>query len=201
MEVLERASGARMHTALYRPFAIEGSAITAALLRDITQFLTRCSRSLAGAFLGLLNNRSFKSRLALVGQVSLQRSVAYGLSGILARSAGLLCDLRVQSPAPYGLYRSIALRTFLGRRGDNFDRFLIRVKEVAEGFRTLAQLLQRLGGRGQQLSALGHSEVAFSEGRTFLNRGCYWVSACRIILALVWLEGVAERLAEERSGF
>ena len=74
MELCEQASGARMHTALYRPFAFDMTAFSSLFVRELSQFLTRCSRSLAGSFLGLLNNRSLKSRLSFVGQLSLTKA-------------------------------------------------------------------------------------------------------------------------------
>jgi NADH-quinone oxidoreductase subunit D len=144
MELCEQASGARMHTALYSPFAFDTTVFTGVFLRELGQFLTRCGRSLAGAFLGLLNNRSFKSRLSFVGQLSLHKVHTYGVTGLVARSCGGFFDLRLQPSVDYGLYRELALRTFVGRRGDNLDRFLLRVKEVSEGFRLLAQTLQAL---------------------------------------------------------
>lgn len=144
MEVCERASGARMHTALYKPFSFDATVFNAALVQDLLQFLSRCGRSLSGAFLGLLNNRSFKSRLSFIGQVSQSRAQSYGLSGLMLRSGGVFSDLRAQGRQSYGLYRNLSLRIFLGKRGDNLDRFIIRVKETAESFRLLSQLLQRL---------------------------------------------------------
>lgn len=155
LEVCERVSGARMHTALYRPFTFDTTVLARGLFQDIIQFLTRCSRSLAGAFLGLLQNRSFKTRLSYIGQVSSVRAITYGISGILARSSGFFCDLRLQDAGAYRLYRSLSLRTFLGRRGDNYDRFLIRVKETAEGFRLLSQVTQILFAGTTQSSPAG----------------------------------------------
>lgn len=130
-----------MHTALYRPFFFDFSIFTGSFLNELAQFLTRCSRSLSGAFLGLLNNRSLKSRLSGVGQVSRAKVQTYGLSGILARSAGVFTDQRYFNNTLAG-HATIASRTFLGKRGDNLDRFLLRVKETAESFRVLSQSLQ-----------------------------------------------------------
>jgi NADH-quinone oxidoreductase subunit D len=148
MEVCERASGARMHTALYRPYEIDATVLTGELLRDLTTFLGRCSRSLAGAFLGLLNNRSFKSRLSFIGQISSTQVATYGITGLIARSAGWMTDLRMQTfnGGLGGMYRTFSLRVFLGRRGDNFDRFMLRVKEAAESFKLIAQVLTGLTG-------------------------------------------------------
>jgi len=130
-----------MHTALYRPFFFDFSVFTGSFINELAQFLTRCSRSLSGAFLGLLNNRSLKSRLSNVGQVSKLKVQTYGLSGILARSAGVFSDQRYFNSSS-GSHTVASSRTFLGKRGDNLDRFLIRVKETAESFRVLSQTIQ-----------------------------------------------------------
>jgi NADH:ubiquinone oxidoreductase subunit D len=145
-ELFEGLSGARMHTGLHRPFDFDFTVLSRRFLLELSRLLGRCGRALAGAFLGLLNNRAFKTRLALVGQLSSSRLREYGITGVIARSAGLGVDLRRQGVGAYGAYSGLAVRTFLGRRGDNLDRFLGRVKEVAESFRLIAQLLQGLLG-------------------------------------------------------
>jgi len=169
MEVCEQASGARMHTALYRPFSFDFSIFSGTLLRELGHFLTRCGRSLAGAFLGLLNNRGLKSRLSFVGQLSLAKARAHGVTGLIARSCGGLYDLRLQAQGGYTHYRSLAFRLFLGRRGDNLDRFLLRVKEVAEAFRLLSQCMQAL--TPQPASVVGAlSPVTVSREVTYIQR-------------------------------
>jgi len=142
MALFEQASGARMHTSLYRPFEFDLTPLTGVFFRELTALLTRCGRSLAGAFLGLLANRSLRTRLATVGQLSTQRTRVYGISGLIAPSAGFLLDRRLQRAPNYGVYGALTFRLFLGRRGDNLDRFLLRVKESVEAFRLLSQLVQ-----------------------------------------------------------
>jgi NADH:ubiquinone oxidoreductase subunit D len=104
----------------------------------------RCSRSLSGAFLGLLNNRILKSRLASVGMFSASKLNNYSISGIMARGAGLRRDLRLRRCGFYGAYWYLSFRSFMGRRGDNLDRFIIRIKEVLESFRIISQVLGTL---------------------------------------------------------
>lgn len=144
MELFERVSGARMHTALYRPFTVDLTPLTGGFFRDLAYFLTRCGRSLSGAFLGLLHNRVIKTRLAMLGQISKNKALSHGISGVIARSTGLCVDLRLTSAQGYGAYRGLTFRTFLGRRGDNLDRFLLRIKEVVESFRLISQASQML---------------------------------------------------------
>jgi NADH-quinone oxidoreductase subunit D len=144
MELFERVSGARMHTALYRPFTVDLSPLTRGFFADLAHFLTRCGRSLSGAFLGLLHNRIMKTRMGLLGQISKSKVTAHGITGVVARSAGLCTDLRLSTTPGYGAYRALTFRTFLGRRGDNLDRFLLRIKETVESFRLISQALQAL---------------------------------------------------------
>ena len=89
MEVFEQASGARMHTALYKPFEVDFSYINSGLFLEIAAFLTKASRAVAGAFLGLLSNRSLRTRLSFVGQISQSKVLGYGITGLIARSSGL----------------------------------------------------------------------------------------------------------------
>jgi NADH-quinone oxidoreductase subunit D len=144
MELFERVSGARMHTALYRPFTVDLSPLSRGFFADLAHFLTRCGRSLSGAFLGLLHNRVMKTRLAMLGQITRAKASAHGITGVVARSSGLCVDLRLTPGVGYGAYRALTFRTFMGRRGDNLDRFLLRIKETVEAFRLISQVSQAL---------------------------------------------------------
>lgn len=144
MEIFERISGARMHTALYKPYDFDWTVLNRSFFLDVSRFLMRCGRSLSGAVMGLLNNRILKSRLGSVGMISQTKVFNYGISGIIARSAGVRKDLRLGRGSFYGAYWYLSFRTFLGRRGDNLDRFLIRVKETFECFRLVGQAVSVL---------------------------------------------------------
>jgi NADH-quinone oxidoreductase subunit D len=157
MELFERVSGARMHTALYAPYHYDFSTLTTRFWLDCVSFLNKASRALSGAFLGLLHNRALKSRLGGVGQLSPLKLRAYGITGVIARSAGLLTDLRLHPTRAYSAYRALSFRTFIGRRGDNFDRFLLRVKEVVEAFRLVSQAVSLLRPNSAPLLSLALS--------------------------------------------
>lgn len=161
MEFFERASGARMHTALYRPFFCDLSPLTTVFFRDVARFLTRSARALSGAFLGLLNNRSLKTRFATVGQLSSTKLKHYGITGLIARSAGINTDLRFEKQQNYGVYQSLTFRSFLGKKGDNWDRFLLRIKETIESFRIIAQVLTTLN-KNNHLIAENSTKAPFT---------------------------------------
>jgi len=144
MEFFERVTGARMHTAIYRPYDFDWTVFSRSLFLDMSKFLMRCSRSLSGAFLGLLNNRILKSRLASVGMLSPVKMLNYSITGVTGRSSGLRKDLRLKRGTWYGAYWYLTFRSFMGRRGDNLDRFIIRIKETLESFRLVSQTLGTL---------------------------------------------------------
>lgn len=141
MEFFERLSGARMHTALYKPNWFDVTNLTELFFLDLSKFLLKCSRTVNGAFLGLLNNRILKSRLASVGSIQINKINNYGITGIIGRSGGVKDDLRLKKVNNYGSYWYLSFRTFLGKKGDNYDRFLIRIKEILESFRIISQIL------------------------------------------------------------
>ncbi len=65
----------------------------------------------------------------------------WGISGVLARSAGIRRDLRLNWGETYGCYYYLQVRSFLGDRGDCYDRFLIRMREMAESAHIILQVL------------------------------------------------------------
>ncbi len=144
MEFFERVSGARMHTALYKPNSFDLTTINDIFFLDLSKFLLKCSRTINGAFLGLLNNRILKSRLSNIGSIQISKINNYGITGIISRSSGIKDDLRLKKINNYGSYWYLSFRTFLGKKGDNYDRFLIRIKEILESFRLISQVINTI---------------------------------------------------------
>ena len=95
MELYERLSGARMHTALYQPFKINGYYFSKKIINDIIFLINRGSRYVSGSFLALLNSKSMKTRLSGVGIFSKKKILNYGVTGIIARASGLSFDTRL----------------------------------------------------------------------------------------------------------
>lgn len=142
MEYYEKVSGARMHTALLKPFGLTANLYMNNFLLDSIFLLNRGSRFINGSFLGLLNNRALKSRLSGVGFFSQSKIKRYGVTGVIARSAGICIDLRLLSTNALGLsYNCVTLRSFIGKKSDCYDRFLVRAKEIIESFKIINQCL------------------------------------------------------------
>lgn len=155
MELFERVSGARMHTALYRPFSFSDYWYYRDLDKDLLFIVNRGSRFISGSFLGLLNNKSFKTRLAGIGRLSKKKALSYGLSGIIARGVGLPIDLRIAGKLSYTqLFSNLSIRSFTGIQGDCYDRFIIRAKESLESFRVVIQLTALIPNQKPRSSSL-----------------------------------------------
>lgn len=79
-----------------------------------------------------------------VGTIGINDAIAYGVSGPIARSVGLRKDLRLSRSETYASYWYLTLTSYLGRRGDSYDRFLIRVREMYESVNIVFQVLSNL---------------------------------------------------------
>jgi NADH dehydrogenase (ubiquinone) Fe-S protein 2 len=144
MEFYERVSGARMHAAFYRPNDIDWTGLNHQFFLDVSLFARDCFKSLTEIYAVLTTNNIWKSRLVGVGSVTFKDSLSYGLSGPVIRSAGLKKDIRFLRSETYASYWFLSLNSFLGKRGDSYDRFLIRVREMYESINIVFQVLSNL---------------------------------------------------------
>jgi len=150
MEFFEKLSGARMHTALYRPFQVGVDFLFKNTISDLLILVERGSRVVAGSFLALLSNKTFRSRCAGIGTFSKKKIFSYGIQGVIARACGVSLDSRLGLGSPsYSTYSSLSFRTFLGKKSDCLDRFVVRGREVVESYRLILQCLTLCTGVDQ----------------------------------------------------
>lgn len=159
MELFERVSGARMHTAMYRPFSVSTDYFFATLIKDTLFLIRRSSRIISGAFLGLLNNRAFRSRCSNVGIFSIKKLENYGITGVIGRASGLAIDSRLGlGSLSYAAYPSLAFNTFIGKSGDCYDRFIVRSRELFESMSIVLQLITKLNTTKQTMGNKNRSK-------------------------------------------
>lgn len=92
---------------------------------------------------GLLErNRIFIDRVRGTGILPRERLISYGITGPVARAAGINYDVR--KAFPYLVYDEIEFEVPLGECGDNFDRFLVRVEEIYQSFKIIDQCFKLL---------------------------------------------------------
>jgi NADH dehydrogenase (ubiquinone) Fe-S protein 2 len=151
MEFYERVSGARMHAAYIRPGGLS-SDFPVELLSDIKVFSLNFSDRLAEIEEMLTNNRIWKERLIDVGVVSHKQAVDWGFSGVMLRSTGIAWDLRKNMP--YDYYQHLNFDVPVGSKGDCYDRYLLRIEEMAQSLRIINQVIDELDNKIYEFSSV-----------------------------------------------
>jgi NADH-quinone oxidoreductase subunit D len=90
----------------------------------------------------LTRNRIFVDRMSGVGRLSQEDAISYSLTGPLLRATGVNYDVRKQ--CPYLFYDQVDFEVPLGSRGDNYDRFLVRFREIEQSMRIAEQCLAKM---------------------------------------------------------
>jgi NADH-quinone oxidoreductase subunit D len=152
----ERASGSRMHAAYVRPGGVHQD-IPQKLIDDIGLFCDSHVQILDDYENLLTENRIFKQRNVDIGVVTLDQCFAYGFSGVMVRGSGAAWDLRKSQP--YECYSELDFKIPIGKNGDNYDRYLIRVQEMRESLKIMKQCVNMLS------SAAGQGPISSMDGK------------------------------------
>ncbi|MBN9542662.1 MAG: NADH-quinone oxidoreductase subunit D [Alphaproteobacteria bacterium] len=141
MEFYERASGSRMHAAYFRPGGVAQD-ISDDLLSDIKNFNDKFIECLANVESLLTDNRIWKQRLVDIGVVSPEEAMNWGFSGAMVRGSGIAWDLRKSQP--YDVYSKMDFDIPVGKNGDCYDRYLVRVEEMYQSVKIIKQCLEQM---------------------------------------------------------
>ena len=144
MEFYERVSGARMHAAFYRPNDVDWTGLNYQFFLDVALFGRDCFKTLTEIFTVVTTNRIWKSRLVNVGSLNSTDILSSSITGPLARSVGVKKDIRFLKSETYAHYWFLSIQGYLGKRGDSYDRFLIRLREMYESLSIVFQVLNNL---------------------------------------------------------
>jgi NADH-quinone oxidoreductase subunit D len=148
MVFYERASGSRMHAAYFRVGGVHQD-LPDKLIDDIWHFCTPFLKVCDDLEQLLTDNRIFKQRNVDVGVVKLEDAWAWGFSGVMVRGSGAAWDLR--KAQPYECYGELDFDIPVGKNGDNYDRYHIRMEEMRQSVRIMQQcidLLHMVDGQG-----------------------------------------------------
>jgi NADH-quinone oxidoreductase subunit D len=136
MEFYERASGARLHAAYFRPGGVHQD-LPPDLIQDIVTFCGTFPKVIDD-FEGLLTeNRIFRQRTVDIGVISPEEADDWGFSGPMLRGSGIAWDLR--KAQPYDCYGDLDFDIPIGKNGDCFDRYLVRIEEMRQSLRIMEQ--------------------------------------------------------------
>ena len=156
MVFYERASGSRMHAAYVRPGGVHQD-LPQKLVDDIGHFCDTHPKVLDDIETLLTGNRIFKQRNVDIGVVSLEQCFAWGFSGVMVRGSGAAWDLR--KAQPYECYSEMDFDIPIGKNGDNYDRYLIRVEEMRQSVKIMKQCVALLN------SPAGQGPISSSDGK------------------------------------
>jgi NADH-quinone oxidoreductase subunit D len=154
MVFYERASGARMHANYFRVGGVHQD-LPPKLLDDIWDFCDPFLKVCDDLDSLLTENRIFKQRNVDIGVVQLKDAWAWGFSGVMVRGSGAAWDLR--KAQPYECYSELDFDIPIGKHGDCYDRYLVRMEEMRQSVGIMKQCLNRLW------SADGQGPVAITD--------------------------------------
>jgi NADH-quinone oxidoreductase subunit D len=139
----ERACGARMHAAYFRPGGVHQD-LPQQLVEDIGAWCDPFIKVLDDIEGLLTGNRIFKQRNVDIGVISLEDAWNWSMSGVMVRGSGAAWDLRKSQP--YECYAELDFDIPIGKNGDCFDRYLVRMAEMRESVKIMKQCVARLLG-------------------------------------------------------
>jgi len=143
MEFYERVSGARLHANYYRPGGVHQD-LPAGLLDDIDAWASRFPKVVDDIDTLLTENRIFKQRLVDIGIVPLNQALDWGFTGPMLRASGAAWDLR--KAQPYVAYDKVKFDIPIGKNGDSYDRYLVRMEEMRQSVRIIRQCVAQMPG-------------------------------------------------------
>ena len=141
MEFYEEVSGARMHANYFR-FGGVARDMPAGMEERILEWCDQFEDFMADIETLLNENRIFKQRTVDIGVVSAEDALAWGFSGPMLRASGVAWDLR--KAQPYEVYDRLDFDIPVGKHGDCYDRYLVRMQEMRESLKIIRQCIEQM---------------------------------------------------------
>jgi NADH-quinone oxidoreductase subunit D len=137
----ERASGSRLHANYFRMGGVHQD-LPPQLLEDIYAFCDHFPKVLDDIEGLLTHNRIFKQRNVDIGVVTRADALAWGMSGVMLRSTGIAWDLR--RAQPYECYSDLDFQIPVGKNGDCYDRYVMRMAEMRQSNNIMKQCIEKM---------------------------------------------------------
>ncbi len=141
MEFHEAACGARLHANYFRPGGVAKD-LPAGLEDQIGAWAHGFGKFVDDLETLLTGNRIWKQRTVDIGIFSAEQALAWGFSGPCLRASGVAWDLRRSQP--YEMYDQLDFKVPVGRNGDCYDRYLMRIAEMRESVSMIQQCLAKM---------------------------------------------------------
>jgi NADH dehydrogenase I D subunit len=141
LDWFEELCGARLTTSWYRIGGVARD-FTPSLIEKLRAFLDYFPPRIDEYQTFLENNRIWLARTKGVAVISAEDALSFGLSGPTLRGSGVDYDLRKYEP--YAAYPKCEFNVPVGRNGDTYDRYWVRVMEMYESVKIIRQCLDQL---------------------------------------------------------
>jgi len=141
MEFYEKVSGARLHAAYFRPGGVYRD-LPHGLLQDIKKWAIKFPKFIKDLEDLLSDNRIFKQRTVDIGIVSAKDAIDFGFTGPMLRASGVKWDLRKEES--YEIYDKLDFEIPIGKNGDCYDRYFVRVEEMKESLKIIHQCIDSI---------------------------------------------------------
>jgi NADH-quinone oxidoreductase subunit D len=139
MEFYEAVSGSRMHAAYFRPGGVHQD-MPAGMAEDMHEWMQAFPQVIDDIEHLLNENRIFKQRTVDIGAFTAEQCLAWGITGPLLRASGVAWDLR--KAEPYDVYDRVEFDVPVGKTGDCYARYLVRIEEMRQSLRIMEQCLR-----------------------------------------------------------
>jgi NADH-quinone oxidoreductase subunit D len=158
-DLLEEITGARLTISYGRIGGVKGD-FPVGIEKSIETALVKTEREINEVDRLLTRNRIFVDRTRDTGVLSQEHAKSYAITGPMARSAGINYDVR--KAFPYFAYDRVDFEVPLGEKGDNYDRYLVRMEEMRQSIRIVRQCLKDIPGGTVNVETGGHTLESFT---------------------------------------
>ena len=141
MEFYDRVCGARLHANYFRPGGVSMD-MPAGLAQDMLEWTDSFPKVLDDLENLLSDNRIFKQRTVDIGVASKEEALDWGFTGPMLRGSGVAWDLRKSQP--YDVYEEMDFDIPVGKTGDCYARYLVRMAEMRESLKIMKQCLNKM---------------------------------------------------------
>lgn len=141
MEFCERVSGARMHMNYFRIGGVSRD-MPDGLAEDILAWIEQYPQMIDDVETLLTENRIFKQRTVDVAKVTVAQALDWGFTGPNLRASGIAWDLRKSQP--YDAYDKMDFDIPVGKYGDCYDRYVVRMMEMRESLKIMRQAIEQM---------------------------------------------------------
>ncbi len=153
-EIIEEVTGARLTISYGRIGGVKGD-LPAGLEERLKPALVKTEKEIGEVDKLLTRNRIFVDRTRDVGVLTKENAISYSMTGPMARSSGINYDVR--KAFPYFAYDRVDFDIPLGERGDNYDRYLVRMEEMRQSIRIIRQCMHDIPGGPVNVDSKGRS--------------------------------------------